>query len=351
MARRNKKNYNIGFGLQPTPKDPRDFNLAAIFSQADVAEIPATDWVVAPPFQIKHQLDTDLCTAFAVTAVSEDQERVDLSPEYQFAKTKQIRGEYEEWGADLRSACKSVVKFGSLPQGSSPYRVGANDRNTIANWERYHPGLDENAKPHRKRSYFRVDTGRYDTFDNIRASLWQNREEKATVITGVVWRPSWLGAPGGVIPKSSETGGYGHAIKVFGQKLFDGEPYLVVQNSYGEGCGDKGLFYFPREVVNREFTFGAYAFKDVDPKTIKVILNNSFKGEANMAEESIKYKLNKEEQARVWKGFLIAMAGVAITKILEIITQTDFGPWSELIVGTASFALNGVRIWLQGKAA
>ena len=43
----------------------------------------------------------------------------------------------------------------------------------------------------------------------------------------------------------------------------DFEPYLTIQNSWGKEVGAGGLYYFPREVVNREWTFGAIMFKDL----------------------------------------------------------------------------------------
>src|SRR3990167_5751264 len=110
----------LGGGLLPTPKDKRDFSFGGIFGLPNLKDIPDTSWVVSEPLEIKDQGESDMCTAYALTAVSEDQEGVLLDPLYQFAKIKQIMGEYESWGADLRSACKSATQFGSLEVSEVP---------------------------------------------------------------------------------------------------------------------------------------------------------------------------------------------------------------------------------------
>lgn len=102
-----------------------------------------------------------------------------------------------------------------------------------------------------------------DTFDKIRATLWQNRGEERSVLAGCTWRQEWTRAPGGLIPRSYGNGGFGHAFKIFGWKKIDGETYLVAQLSNGSEIGDGGIFYFPRSVVNKEFTYGLFTFKDM----------------------------------------------------------------------------------------
>lgn len=109
-----------------------------------------------------------------------------------------------------------------------------------------------------------------DTFDIIRCTLWANRAEKRSILTGITWHNSWTYASGGIIPRFYvDRGNFGHAFKVFGWKEIADEPYLVAQLSNGENIGDKGIFYFPRNVVNKEFTYGAYTFSDMPPEQAK----------------------------------------------------------------------------------
>src|SRR3989344_1545412 len=288
-------------GLRPTPEDKRDFSFGSFFKTPDVKDIPLTDWLVSEPLKIKDQGSTDFCTGYASTSISEMQEAVELSPEYQFAQTKKIEGRFDSWGANLRDACKSVVKVGSVEQEQAPFMGG--QRDFIANWTNW-PDLDETAKAHRKKSYFKISGP--DMFDEIRAALWQFRHEKRAVLTGVMGRPSWLSAPNGIIPKTPEAGGGGHAIAIIGQKMIPGEtgvePYLV----------------------------------------IKQIM----KGDSM---ESKRFSFNKDEQWKLWKSFAIALGGYAAVKAVQTALQIDFGPFNELAAALGGFLVNGIRLWLQGQ--
>ena len=264
-----EKNKNIEGGLKRERKDPRDYSFQGIFG---AVEVPIGDFVVAEPLEIKDQEVNvaDGCTGYSLSAVSEDQEGVALSPEFTFAMIKKIEGNLS-WGGGLRSGCKAAVKVGFIEKSDVPFNVSEKDRNFLANHLNWPWELQLKAQKHAKQSFVRVDGGP-TTFDAIRAALWQNRGQKQSVYTGCVWRPGWLGAPGGIIPKEPKSGGVGHAIKAFGIKYIKGEPYLMVQNSYGTDVGDKGIFYFPKAVVQREFTFGAYQFVDMPQTEIKGIL-------------------------------------------------------------------------------
>jgi hypothetical protein len=262
-------------------KDPRDFKLGAVFKQIKLESVPNTDFRTNDTFYVKDQGEDDLCSAYAVTAVSEDQEGEELLPEYQFLKTKLLSGDIEEWGADLRDACKSAVKFGSLPvRGFIQFRKIA--RNLIFIIENWPSSADEVAKIHKKSTFFSVLDGKYDTFDNIRCALWQHRDNKNSIVTGILWRPEWIDAPNGVIPKENRDVGFGHAMKIFGQKNIDGELYLEAQLSQGAYVGNGGLFYFPREVVNKEIgKYGAFMFNDISREEAEFYMQNKMPLENN----------------------------------------------------------------------
>lgn len=251
-----------GGGLKKLPTDRRDFPLAGLFAQISIGEVPG-NFVVSDPLFWKDQKDTDFCSAFAVTEASEDQEGEELLPEYQFFKTKMLMGDLETWGADLRMACKSAVKFGSLPRKGNERFVGM-PRHQVVDPTTWPEELDAQAKRYAKETFFDASTGRYDLFDNIRTHLWQHRAEKRTIVVGAAWRSLWTYCEGGVIPKTRVAGEFGHAFKFYGSKIIMGEPYLIAQLSNGADIGERGKFYFPREVVNREFKdYGAFMFKDI----------------------------------------------------------------------------------------
>ena len=249
--------------LKPLSRDPRDFKLGAVFGQFPLSEVPDFDFVVAEPLAIKDQgEDTDYCSAYAGTAVSEDQEGVELLPEFNFFETKQISGNPEEWGADLRDACKSFVSVGSIETKGNE-DLAKVPRSILLSKENWSSKFICLARVHKKQTFFTVD-GKYDVFDNIRAALWQHKGEKCSIITGAMFRSEWLNAPNGVILKTYSSEGSGHAFKIYGQKNINGELYLVAQLSQGKEVGDGGKFYFPREVVNKEIgQYGMFMFKDM----------------------------------------------------------------------------------------
>lgn len=261
-------------GLKELPIDDRDFALGGVFGYAKIEDVPTTDFIVAEPLTIKDQKDTDYCAGFAVTEVSEDQEGVELSPEYQFFSAKRIAGNKEEWGVDLRTACKSAVKYGSLPIFASQEMSGK-PRDYILeekNWP-YHS--DFVANNYKKSTFFKVE-GPYDTFDNIRCALWKNKKNDCTIVTGVKWRFAWIEAKGGIITEANGDG-FGHAFKIFGQKVINGELFLVAQLSNGTQVGDKGLYYFNREVTNSEIgPYGIFMLTDVSKEDAQHYISSPY---------------------------------------------------------------------------
>lgn len=259
-------------GLTPLKKDARDLSLGAVYKTIPIKDIPLLDFVVSQPIQIKDQLNTDMCVAYAITAVSEDQEGIELSPEYQFAQTKKILGDITSWGADLRTACKAIEKIGSIPnkQGIAYMNgkgVSKYNRDWIADWKNWDSALDMSAIEYKKKTYLSIDST--DLFSAIIEAMWTFKDEKRSILTGTTWYGNYTDIPLGIIPLTPQGAGFGHAFKIFGQKIINKERYLVAQLSNGTSIGDGGLFYFPKEVVNRDFKFGAFMFQDVDTQIIR----------------------------------------------------------------------------------
>lgn len=261
-------------GLRELPDDIRDFPLGAVYGTVDIKDVPLDDFIVSTPLVIKDQGDTDFCSAYAVTEVSEDQEGVELSPEYQFYSTKRITGDPEAWGADLRSACKSAAKYGSVPMKVCLSMKGM-PREVILDQTKWDKSLDMMAEIYKKESFFSVD-GPYDTFDNIRAALFSHRNDKCSIVTGACWKNAWITAENGIIP-DVEGNGFGHAFKLFGQKNINGELYIVAQLSNSATVGDGGLYYFNRTVTNKELSkYGLFMFKDISPEEAKKYIDQPY---------------------------------------------------------------------------
>lgn len=262
--------------LRPLPKDPRFYGLGYAYPVPKISELPTGEWYVADPLEIKDQGDTDMCPAFSSSEVAEDHEGVIMEPGYSFGKIKQIIGRTDGYGATLEQAMQAGCKYGFLPKSQSPFDVARNGRDFCADWTNWDKvGADDLAAPHKQGSYFLLKGFPYDTFDTIRAAMWQHRDEKSSVEAGSLWYNEWFTSDG-VIPKqfSEELGA--HAYKIFGQKPINGELYLAIQNSYGPKFGNNGIFYMSRDTVNRIMGlyapfYGLFMWKDLDKASAQLI--------------------------------------------------------------------------------
>lgn len=251
------------YGLIPPKKDRRDFSYKKYFGASFMP--PLVDFMIKP-LEIKDQGSSDMCVAYAVSSSSEKQEGVALEPAYIFAKTKQLMGNWQEWGSDPIIAARASVKFGALTKETSPYSVDKNGRNFVADWTNWSKDLDTVAFIHKKKAYFKLDSSS-DLFNSIVIGLYDNRQTNTTAICGVYWQPEWTYVSGGVIKYRGDNKSLPHAIEAIGQKIIDGVPHLIVQNSWGANVGDGGLYYFPKPVVN-DFLF-AFALIDANPDDVK----------------------------------------------------------------------------------
>lgn len=212
-----------------------------------------------------------------------------FDPIFQFSKIKQIRNEWQSYGANIREAMLSFTKYGSLLKKYSPFTYDEGKptdrtRDIVSNWNNWDKSLDALAAKNKAPAFFTAD-GPNQPFDNIRSILWQNKQKgiKSGVVLGMYWKGTWGSA---IIPDDGQEASYNatgaHCTWVRGQKTIGGQIYLVVQNSYGAGAGDDGLFYFPREVINRNFPiFGAYYFYPISVGDAQYHNENGIKLSAN----------------------------------------------------------------------
>lgn len=244
-------------GLNLLPQDDRDFSLGALFKRKRT--LPR-EFMIGE-FALEDQRVTDFCTGFVVTSASELQEEVELSPEWQFAKTKQLSGNHKTWGADLRMACKSAVKFGSVEKKFVSFSVENKDRDFLADFKNWPAWLDDKAKIHRKKSFFSVESN----FKAIQEALYLRK----AVMTGIKWRHSWGFCKDGIIPEVYSSNGVGHAIALIGWKVIENKTYLIAKLSNGN-IGDNGKFYLSEEIVNKEIgRYGVFCFIDIPEDEIK----------------------------------------------------------------------------------
>jgi len=335
----------FGDALQKLETDLRDLSNHAVYGTISPSNIPLIDFSVSDiPEVILNQFDLDFCTGFATSEdgtslecsdaslvdyltkkglpstasdranlafaralVSSPQEYMNLlvakqngavnlqlisllmkengdymDPLFQFQAIKQITGNWQAPGADIRSACLARQKIGSIPKNKSPFthlegKPTDKDRNFLANPANWPATLATEASKH-EGAFFTVD-GPYDAFDNIRSALWQNKQAgiKSGVIFGLMWRPEWNTMPGGIINDTYATpAGDPHCVRLIGQKIINGVPYIKMQQSWGDWYGDKGFVYLPRNVINMEATtgFGMFTFKDMTVNDAKYYAAN-----------------------------------------------------------------------------
>lgn len=243
---------------------------------ASTALIP--DFDLAPNLIVKDQGGSYMCTAFANSSASAIQEAVDLSPEYAFQKTNELMGQlHATGGADYFKALKVHQKFGCIEASQVPaqLQLDVSGQYVVENPQNWTTQYDVWATAHQKKAYLKCDQGD-DLFDSILVAMYQSYQAytasgKPSDLRAVSAAFSWLNqfqyASGGVVGNDTSqptSAGSGHNIFFRGKKTIDGIEYLIVQNSYGVGYGDKGLFYFPRAVVNK-YCFFANTFEDLDP--------------------------------------------------------------------------------------
>ena len=257
-------------GLNYVSPTIRDFKYSQSFGAVDLSQLPK-EGIGRKPTKILNQFSSDFCTAFGSVAMRSFTEKVDLDPFWIWAKAAQIRGDWKQWGLTLPEIVDVLRKYGILEEAEQPLNLLSKDRDFLAQYSNY-PNLTEKAKKHIGGARFWVD-GPYTFFDNCRSVLWQNRLDNLVILVGAEWHEEWSLASNGIItaqnynPKSQW---FGHAFVFIDFKQINGEDFLIAQLSNGEEFGDKGLFYFSREVVNSNaFRFGGVVVKDYDPELAK----------------------------------------------------------------------------------
>lgn len=234
--------------FQQTPwlNDPRSTKFSHDKLFGTVTNFPP-EGLKRPLRQIENQGNTLRCTAYASAVNGGYIWHSRFNPTWQAQKISYIQGrDIDLYGADPNSAMKSQRDYGYAPYDFTDDNV---------------------AYENRVAGYVKVD-GPLDVFDDIRSALYQayNPETKTGAVVQAFgrWFNEWNTA---IIPQNyTSFAGY-HAYLFVDWTVLNGVTYLIAQNSYGEAYGEAGLHYFPREVVNREFTLSGTTLKICKPLT------------------------------------------------------------------------------------
>lgn len=249
----------MNFQKQPWKHDPLSKNFSHERFFGSVANLPKS--LNRPKIRPQDQKGTLRCTGYGSAHNGEFIEGRKMHPDWHAAKIGQIQGRSVDInGADPNACMKSMRDYGFLPY---EFGIHSLEKDGVegSGWDKWPSGLDGNAID-RIPGFVRVD-GPFDHFDNIRNALYQAYDPKvkrgACVDAFGRWFGEWTYAH--VIPKQySSFAGYHRYL--FVDWLVDGtNEYLVACNSYGTEIGIGGYHYFPREVVNREFSQNGTSLK------------------------------------------------------------------------------------------
>jgi len=262
----------VEYGLNKLPTDLRDFQFGSLFGDDKDPSVLPDEFFAGEILGVKDQKNTDYCSAFAGTGVSELQEHVELDPLFTMMATKIEEGRTDTWGANLRDSAKSQVDYGSLKKIDSTHTIDE-ERSTILDKNNWSKEQFKKAEEHKKESFLFINPyGKIDLFDAIRFAIYDGRIKSQAVQTGALWRYSWNSARDGIIPKVYEDGGSGHSFYFLGWQKLDGELYMIAILSNGSEIGDAGMYYFPREVIDRECVYGNIIFYDKSAEEVKLDL-------------------------------------------------------------------------------
>lgn len=255
----------------PWRHDPRSKNFShhRLFGTLSPAQLPLTLGRVRR--EVENQKNTLRCTGYGSALNGGYIHNMRMHPDWQAAQIGQLQGEsVDVSGGDPNAAMRSERDCGYLPFMLDT--IHSLDSNTIENsgWKSFDPALDVHALDNRVAGFVSVD-GPLDIFDDIKSALYA-AYDRATQTGACVqafgkWYGEWY-PQGGIIPTNYNTTNFGYHHWLFIDFCsINGVSYLVAHNSGGESIGDKGFFYFPRDVVNREFGVWGTTLKVVKPLT------------------------------------------------------------------------------------
>ena len=229
------------YGWVPDRKDHRDRKFThALVAQAAAGELPPKVDLrpQCPPVYNQGQLGS--CTANATGgAIEFDQIKQGLpafetSRLFTYFNSRALEGnQSSDSGAQIRDAIKAVAAWGVCPETEWPYDV-----NQFATQPPQACYTD--AAKHLALVYESVNQDTNDLRACLAAgfpfvfgfTVYASFESAYVAQTGIVPLPHWFKRAKG-----------GHAVMAVGYD--DETEQFVVRNSWGEGWGDKGYFYFP----------------------------------------------------------------------------------------------------------
>lgn len=257
-------------GLRPIERNGTEFKMGAVFDLPPLEELPES--FSFSPLSIKDQNadgNGDMCAACASSGMKELQEEEILYYPYLFAAAKyETDDNPDSWGLTLKQVGKALTVWGIPKLSDVPDAVLSLNPHERRRFENYPSELRQKAKEHKASTYFFVE-GKYDPFDDVRASIWKFREQKQAVLHGVDfgWKETDITLEG--TPQ-----GYGHAMWICGWD----KTHLLTVNSTGKDAGDKGIHRISRETFNTYASkYGTIMFVDMPRPVAEFLIEHHMK--------------------------------------------------------------------------
>jgi|GEM_PF-2162891 hypothetical protein len=224
-------------GLNLLPQDKRDFKLGAIYTLPPLSVLPKS-FALENPYPPDTQED-DFCSGYTCAGIAALLDGSPCSGKSAFGFSKHLTKDQDSFGQTMRDAFKAMVEIGCLSKQDEPSDFSFRSARHIDEREDF-IALKDKARIHRYKTYFAVQ-GKYDIFDDIRASLFKFR---VPVAIGLLW--GWDISQYKIDTPAEN--GTGHMIYCFGWE----NDYLLVRNSYGNEAGKEGNHLIHRSVINRD---------------------------------------------------------------------------------------------------
>lgn len=253
-------------GSKPWRWDPRErkFSHRRYFGAADLSQLPKNG-LNRPRRIVENQQHTLRCGPYSAAVGNGYLRNVRFHPDWQAISIARKQGRpVDGYGSEPRATMNSLRDDGSVLFDASPLHLASHGVEQTGFGAYYPKELDAQAQNNRITAYLGVDEP-YDTFDDIRWALF--KAYHPTTQTGAVvhafgrWYDEWTNPRKGIVPTTYSAFAGWHAYLLIDWTVIDGIEYLVAQNSYGTDVGDRGFLYFPREVINREFSIWGAALK------------------------------------------------------------------------------------------
>jgi len=166
------------------------------------------------PFRIHTQKSLDECTACAISAIAEDKLQVAIDPDYLYSNSKD-----SDFGIKPTTALQTAINRGLKVLNTGEIIYPFKDYRRIWGW--------------------------FNLFGQIVKAL-----DDGPVFCGCYWQGECDNSSFIKLPIEWLNLG-GHAFKIYGTVEVNGILYLKIQNSRGTNIGDNGIWYAPKEVVNK----------------------------------------------------------------------------------------------------